>query len=181
MVFIDPFHNYTAAAMGGKWLAPRIGTDTALALAIAHVWITEESYDKDYVRDRTVGFESFKDYVLGKEDGQPKTPAWAAEQSGLEARTIVALAREWAGKRTVLSAGARGGEGGACRQAFATEWARMMVLLQAMQGLGKPGVSIWGTSMGAPVDSTVWFPGYGDLQGRMATSVAAANSRRKTR
>ena len=176
MVFIDPFHNYTAAAMGGKWLAPRIGTDTALALAIAHVWITEESYDKDYVRDRTVGFESFKDYVLGKEDGQPKTPAWAAEQSGLEARTIVALAREWAGKRTVLSAGARGGEGGACRQAFATEWARMMVLLQAMQGLGKPGVSIWGTSMGAPVDSTVWFPGYGDLQGRMATSVAAANS-----
>jgi len=173
MVFIDPFHNYTAAAMGGKWLAPRIGTDMALALAIAHVWITEGSYDKDYVRDRTVGFDSFRDYVLGKEDGQPKTPAWAADQSGIEARTIAALAREWAGKRTVLSAGARGGEGGACRQAFATEWARMMVLLQAMQGLGKPGVSIWGTSMGAPVDASIWFPGYGDLQGRMSTSTAA--------
>jgi len=35
MVFIDPFHNYTAAAMGGKWIAPRIGTDTAIAMAIA--------------------------------------------------------------------------------------------------------------------------------------------------
>ena len=173
MVFIDPFYNYTAAAMGGKWLAPRIGTDTALALAIAYVWITENSYDRDYVRDRTVGFDTFRDYVLGKEDGQPKTPAWAAQHSGVEARTITALAREWASKRTVLSSGARGGEGGACRQAFATEWARMMVLLQAMQGLGKPGVSIWGTSMGAPVDTSIWFPGYADLEGRMSTSSAA--------
>jgi len=173
MVFIDPFHNYTAAAMGGKWIAPRIGTDTAMAMAIAHVWITEGTYDKQYVKDRTVGFDEFRDYILGKQDGCPKTPAWAAEQSGIAARTIKALAREWASKRTVLSAGARGGEGGACRQAYGTEWARMMVLLQAMQGLGKPGISIWGTSMGAPVDASVWFPGYGDPEGRISTTRAA--------
>ena len=49
----------------------------------------------------------------------------------------------------------------------------MMVLLQGMQGLGKPGISIWGTSMGAPWNSNVWFPGYGDLDGRIATSKAA--------
>ncbi len=30
----------------------------------------------------------------------------------------------------------------------------MMVLLQAMQGLGAPGRSIWGTTMGAPSDTT---------------------------
>ena len=36
MVFIDPYYNSTAAAMGGKWLAPRPGTDTALAMAIAY-------------------------------------------------------------------------------------------------------------------------------------------------
>ena len=35
MVFIDPFHNYTNAVMGGKWIAPRPGTDTAMAMAIA--------------------------------------------------------------------------------------------------------------------------------------------------
>lgn len=175
MVFIDPFHNFTAAAMGGKWIAPRIGTDTAIAMAIAHVWITEQTYDKQYVADRTVGFGEFRDYILGKGDGCPKTPAWAAEQSGIAERTIRALAREWAAKRTVLSSGARGGEGGACRQAYATEWARMMVLLQAMQGLGKPGISIWGTSMGAPVDDGVWFPGYGDLEGRISTTRAAAS------
>ena len=173
MVFIDPFHNYTANAMGGKWIAPRPGTDAALALAIAHVWITEDSYDKDYVASRTVGFDPFKDYVLGASDGQPKTPAWAADQSGVPERTIVALAREWAGKRTVLAAGARGGEGGACRAAYATEWARLMVLLQAMQGLGKPGISIWSTSMGAPMDTDCWFPGYGDAEGRIAHSRVA--------
>ena len=173
MVFIDPFHNYTAAAMGGKWIAPRIGTDTAIAMAIAHVWISEGTYDKQYVKDRTAGFGEFSDYILGNSDGCPKSPAWAAEQSGIAARTITALAREWASKRTVLGSGARGGEGGACRQAFGTEWARMMVLLQAMQGLGKPGISIWGTSMGAPVDADVWFPGYGDMDGRISTTRAA--------
>jgi trimethylamine-N-oxide reductase (cytochrome c) len=173
MVFIDPFHNYTAAAMGGKWIAPRPGTDAALALAIAHVWIVEGTYDKQYVADRTVGFDEFKSYVLGTSDGEPKTPAWAARETGVAARTITALAKEWAGKRTVLAAGARGGEGGACRQAFGTEWARMMVLLQAMQGLGKPGVSIWGTAMGAPRDSSLWFPAYGDPDGRIAHSRVA--------
>jgi len=173
MIFIDPFHNATAAAMGGKWIAPRPGTDAAMALAIAHVWIIEGTYDKSYVSDRTLGFDTFVGYVLGRSDGEPKTPGWAARETGVPARTITALAHEWAKKRTVLAAGARGGEGGACRQAFGTEWARLMVLLQAMQGLGRPGRSIWGTSMGAPWNRTVWFPAYGDPDGRMAHSKVA--------
>ena len=72
MAFIDPFYNYTAAAMGGKWIAPRPGTDTAVAMAIAHVWISEGTYDKKYVADRTIGFEEFRDYVLGETDGAPR-------------------------------------------------------------------------------------------------------------
>jgi len=174
MVFIDPFHNYTAGVMEGKWIAPRMGTDTAMAMAIAYVWITEDTYDKEYVRERTIGFDEFKPYVLGESDGTPKTPEWAAEECDVPARVIRTLAREWAAKRTVLSSGARGGEGGACREAYGTEWARMMVLLQAMQGLGKPGRSIWGTTMGAPADSQTWFPGYADLAGRMSTSDVAS-------
>ncbi len=173
MIFIDPFHNYTAGVMEGKWLAPRIGTDAALAMAIAHVWITEDIYDKEYVENRTIGFDQFKKYVLGEEDGQAKTPEWAEQESGIKARVIRTLAREWAAKRTVLSGGARGGEGGACRQAYGTEWARMMVLLQAMQGLGKPGRTIWGTTMGAPSDTKSWFPAYADLEGRIATTTMA--------
>jgi molybdopterin guanine dinucleotide-containing S/N-oxide reductase-like protein len=169
-VFIDPFHNYTNAIMEGKWIAPRMGTDTAMAMAIAYVWITEDTYDKEYVADRTIGFDEFTPYVLGETDGVPKTPEWAAEECDVEARVIRTLAREWAAKRTILSGGARGGEGGACRTAYGTEWARMMVLLQAMQGLGKPGRSIWGAAMGAPADFKTWFPAYADPEGRIALS-----------
>jgi molybdopterin guanine dinucleotide-containing S/N-oxide reductase-like protein len=174
MVFIDPFYNYTNAVMGGKWIAPRQGTDTAIAMAIAHTWITEDTYNKDYVANRTIGFEKFKPYVMGETDGVPKTPEWAEAESGVDARVIRTLAREWAAKRTVLSGGSRGGEGGACRTAYGTEWARMMVLLQAMQGLGAPGRSIWGTTMGAPSDTTRWFPGYGEPEGRMSMSAKVA-------
>ncbi|NLO27244.1 MAG: molybdopterin-dependent oxidoreductase [Actinobacteria bacterium] len=175
MVFIDPFYNYTNAVMGGKWITPRMGTDAAMAMAIAFVWITEDTYNKEYVADRTIGFEEFKEYILGDIDGVPKTPEWAAEECDVEARVIRALAREWAAKRTILSGGSRGGEGGACREAYGTEWARMMVLLQAMQGLGAPGRSIWGTTMGAPNDTTVWVPAYGEPNGRISMSPKVAD------
>ena len=174
MVFIDPFYNYTNAAMDGTWLPIRTGTDTALAMAIAYVWITEGTYDRKYIEEKTVGFEQFKAYILGEVDDKfAKTPEWAEQETGIPARKIRSLAREWARKRTMVSCGARGGEGGACRTAYGTEWARMMVLLTAMQGLGKPGVNIWGTTMGAPADSTIWFPAYAEPNGQMGRSQVA--------
>ena len=173
-VFIDPFHNYTNASMDGTWLPVRPGTDTALAMAIAHVWITEDTYDHEYVAEKTVGFQDLADYILGKSDnGLAKTPEWAERETGIAARKIRALAREWAKKRTVLGCGSRGGEGSACRTAYGTEWARMMVALQAMQGLGKPGRSIWGTTMGAPADNDTWFPGYAEPRGQMGRAPIA--------
>ncbi len=173
-VFIDPFYNYTNAFMDGTWLAPRPGSDTALAMAIAYVWLTEGTYDKEYVAAKTVGFAEFRDYVLGAgDDGFAKTPEWAEKESGIPARKIRALAREWAARKTCLSSGCRGGEGSACRTAYGTEWARMMVLLQAMQGLGKPGISIWGTTMGAPADSETWFPAYAEPRGQMGKADVA--------
>ncbi len=159
-IFIDPFCNYTAVILGDKWIAPRPGTDAAMAEAIACVWLNEDTYDKDYVATRTVGFEEFKNHILGEDDGVPRTPEWAAEICDVPAYTIRSLAREWASQRVMLAAGTRGGESGICRQAYATEWARLMVLLQAMQGLGKPGVNIWGTAMGPPYNASLEFPGY---------------------
>jgi molybdopterin guanine dinucleotide-containing S/N-oxide reductase-like protein len=159
-IHIDPFCNYTAVVKADKWIAPRPGTDAAMAEAIAYVWLNNDTYDKQYISTRTLGFEDFKKHILGQEDGIARTPKWAENICGVPARVITALAKEWAFKRTVLSAGARGGESGTCRQAYATEWARLMVYLQAMQGWGKPGVSIWGTTMGAPYNPVPEFPGY---------------------
>jgi len=177
MVHIDPFYNHTAALLGGKWLAPRPATGNALALAIAHVWITEDLYDKDYVTQRTVEFERWKDYILGKEDGIPKTPEWQEQEAGIPAKDVRALAREWGTKRTYLAAGGITGFGSACRCATGNEWARSMVCLMAMQGLGKPGVNMGGLQQGTPVDTSFFFPGYaeGGLSGDIAGTALAVN------
>jgi len=171
MVHIDPFYNHTAALMGGKWLAPRPATGNALALAIAYVWITEALYDRQYVASRTVGFDKWKDYILGKEDGIPKTPEWQENESNIAAKDVRALAREWGSKKTYLAAGGLQGFGSACRCATGNEWARSMVCLMAMQGLGKPGINMGCLQQGTPVDTKFFFPGYaegglsGDIQG----------------
>ena len=76
-IYVCPDLNYGAAVHAYKWIPILPNTDAAMRLAIAYVWITEETYDKDYVATHTYGFEKFVDYVLGKEDGIPKTPKWA--------------------------------------------------------------------------------------------------------
>ena len=97
-VHIDPFHNHTAQFLGGKWIAPRPGTDSAMVLAIAHVWMTEGLYDEQYVAERTEGFEKWKAYILGEEDGVARTPEWQEAETGVPARDLRALARAWGTK-----------------------------------------------------------------------------------
>ena len=174
MYFIDPYHSPTAQLFADKWLAPRPGTDVALGLAIAHTWLAEGTYDKEYVADRTHGFAEWQDYVLGRSDNVPKTPEWAELESGVPARQIRALAREWGRKTTMLAAGGMGGWGGACRASSGNEWARMMIALAAMQGLGKPGSNIWSTTSGVPFDPDFFFPGYaeGGISGDTAGTAA---------
>jgi len=162
VVHIDPYFNHTAAWMGGKWFAPRPGTDSAMVLAIAYVWVTEDLYDKQYVAARTVGFDKWKAYVLGEEDGVAKTPEWQEHETGVPARELRALARDWGSKRTYLSPGGVVGFGGACRTSTGTDWARGMVCLMAMQGLGKPGVNMGCLQQGTPVDTHFYFPGYAE-------------------
>lgn len=162
MVHIDPYYNPTAALLGGKWITPRPDTGNAMALAIAWVWITEDLYDKDYVAKRTHGFEKWRDYVLGDTDGVPKTPEWQEAETGVPAKDVRALARAWGRKKTYLSPGGIVGFGGACRCATGIEWARSMVCLMAMQGLGKPGVNMGCLQQGTPVDTSFYFPGYAE-------------------
>jgi anaerobic selenocysteine-containing dehydrogenase len=136
-VYICPDLNYGAAVHADKWIPVLPGTDAALRLAIAYIWITEGTYDKDYVATHTYGFNKFEEYVLGKEDGIPKTPEWAAGKCGVPEWTIKALARYWASKVASIAHG-NGGPG--IRGPFSSENGRLEVLQLAMQGLGKPGV-----------------------------------------
>lgn len=176
MVHIDPYLNETAAWLGGKWFAPRVATDAALAHAIAYVWATEGLYDENYVRDRTTGYDKYEAYLVGEDDGIPKSPEWAAVETGVAAKEIRALAREWGTKKTYLAAGSMGTTlGGACRSATGAQWARAMVCLNAMQGLGKPGINFGSLQFGAPIDYNFYFPGYaeGGFSGELAQSGSA--------
>ncbi|MBN2041626.1 MAG: molybdopterin-dependent oxidoreductase [Spirochaetes bacterium] len=136
-VYICPDLNYGAAVHADKWIPVLPNTDAALHLAIAYLWITESTYDKEYIASHSYGFEKFEDYVLGKEDGIPKTPAWASEKCGVQEWTIKALARDWAKKVTSLI---HGNGGPAIRGPYSSEPARLEAMLLGMQGLGRPGV-----------------------------------------
>ncbi len=92
-ISIAPDLNYYAGVHADKWIPILPNTDAALHLAVAYTWIAEGTYDKDYVATHVVGFEPFRAYVMGEEDGVPKTPAWAAEKTGVSEWTIKALAR----------------------------------------------------------------------------------------
>ena len=140
MVHIDPFLNHTAAHLGGKWISPRPGTDSALAQALCYVWITEGLYDKEFIEKRTTGFDDWKAYILGETDGTAKTPEWQEAETRVPAREVRALARKWGSKKTYLGAGGWGcGLGGAGRGPMGIQWARMMTILGAMQGFGRGG------------------------------------------
>ena len=163
VVHIDPHYNSSAQFLPGKWICPKPTTSPALAMAIAYVWIKEGLYDKEYVATHTVGFDAWKAYVMGERDGVPKTPEWQEKETGVPAKDVRALAREWGTKRTYLGCGGWGnGHGGACRNQTGIQWARTMVCLIAMQGLGKPGINMGNLQWGAPVDLNFYFPGYAD-------------------
>jgi len=136
-VYICPDLNYGAAVHADKWIPVLPNTDVALQLAIAYTWMIEGTYDKDYVATHTVGFDKFEDYVLGKEDGIPKTPEWASPKCGVPEWTIKALAREFATRTTSI---AHYFGGSYIRGPYSHEPARLESILLGMQGLGKPGV-----------------------------------------
>ncbi len=179
LVHIDPHLNHTAAHLGGKWIAPKPGTDPALAQALCHVWITEGLYDREFVEKRTTGFDQWKAYILGESDGVAKTPEWQEKETGIPARDVRALAREWGTKKTYLGAGSWGcGVGGAGRGPMGVQWARMMTILGAMQGMGRPGSNFGNLQFGAPLDFSFYFPGYaeGSFSGDLNSSANPINN-----
>jgi trimethylamine-N-oxide reductase (cytochrome c) len=136
-IAIGPDLNVGAANYADKWIPVIPSTDNALMLAIAYTWIKEDKYQKQYVDSHTVGFDKWKAYVMGDEDGVPKTPKWAAPLCGIPEYTIKALAREWAAKATSIVYGRCGG--GIGRSYYGHNSQRIQLYLLAMQGWGGPG------------------------------------------
>jgi len=89
LVVIDPYRTRTAKL--ADWYLPiNPGTDTALALGLMHVIISENLYDADYVSRYTVGFEDLQ----ARAEQYP--PEKVAYWTGISAADIRKLAREYA-------------------------------------------------------------------------------------
>ncbi len=130
IVSVDPRFTDTAAVLADRWIPIRPGTDAAMLIAMAYVITTEGLHDVDFIEKHTVGFERYRDYLLGVEDGVPKTPEWAEAITTVPAKTITELARQYATiKPAALFAG-----WGAARAALGEQYSRAANVLTAITG-----------------------------------------------
>ena len=97
IIVVDPKRT-PAAQMADLWLAPRIGTDAALAMAMTHVLISEGLYDQAFTARWCHGFDELAKRAAGF------APAVAEGYTGVPAEQIVAAARMYAdGPSTFVS------------------------------------------------------------------------------
>ncbi|MBI4303991.1 MAG: molybdopterin-dependent oxidoreductase [Chloroflexi bacterium] len=145
IIAVDPRYTDSAATFADEWIPLYPCTDAALLIAMAYVIITENRQDQAFLDKYTIGFDRFKDYVLGIEDGIPKTPAWAEAITGAKAATIERLAREYATTRpAALIGGIAPG-----RTAYGEQYHRAAIILSAMTGnIGVSGGSSAARSWG---------------------------------
>jgi biotin/methionine sulfoxide reductase len=134
-VNISPVRDNLETGGPVEWLPVRPNTDTAVMLGLAHAVLHDPRFDRSFVDRYTVGYERFEAYLLGATDGTAKSPAWAAEISGVPAARIESLAGELLANRTMLNVAWALQRAAHGEQPF---W--MLVTLAAMVGqIGLPG------------------------------------------
>ncbi len=116
-----------------RWLPIRPGSDGALALAMIHVILKEELYDRDFVSRWCEGFDALALHV------QKYSPVWAETVTDLPARAIEELARLYA---TTKRACIRFSE--APQKKDLRCFAVTVPILMAITGhLDRPGGNVW--------------------------------------
>ncbi|HNS50849.1 MAG TPA: molybdopterin-dependent oxidoreductase [Anaerolineae bacterium] len=92
VIVLDPRRSATAAKLGTRWIPLRPGTDSALMMGVLYVLLREGLVDRPFVEARSRGFEALELHILGRDDGVPKTPAWAEAICGTPEPVIRELA-----------------------------------------------------------------------------------------
>ncbi|MBI1746960.1 MAG: molybdopterin-dependent oxidoreductase [Acidobacteria bacterium] len=119
------------AANADEWIPVKPGNEGDVALAIAHIMISENLYDKDFVALHTTGFEVFKEKLTTE-----YTPENVSVRSGVPVSRLYALARRFATHRPSL---AWGGDAAAAH----TNGVTAMMAVNALNALngsyGRPG------------------------------------------
>ena len=102
---ISPIRSDLPASVNARWIPIRPCTDTALILALCHTLLDEGLHDRAFLERYCVGFERFRDYLLGTADGHAKSATWAEALTTVPANTIRELARLIARSRTFMPMG----------------------------------------------------------------------------
>lgn len=132
---ISPIRDDSPASLNARWIPIRPGTDVALMLGIAHALIEGGLVDQGFLDTHTTGYERLRDYILGSDGGEARSPGWACAVTGVPEATIRDLAREMAGHRTMLT-----GTWSLQRADHGEQPYWMMIALAAMLGqVGLPG------------------------------------------
>ncbi|MGN6463732.1 MAG: molybdopterin-dependent oxidoreductase [Pseudolabrys sp.] len=134
-VVISPLKLDAPEFLEADWIPIRPNTDTAMMLAMAHTLVSEGRHDEAFLAQYCVGFDRFRAYLLGAEDGVVKDADWATRITGVPAETIRALARDAADTTSMVTVAwslqrAHHGE-----QPY---WASI-TLAAMLGGIGKPG------------------------------------------
>ncbi|WP_050928295.1 molybdopterin-containing oxidoreductase family protein [Aestuariivita boseongensis] len=122
------------SALAHEVILLRPGSDTALALAMMQVIVTEGLQDDAFIAAYTVGFDALRSHL------QDKTPDWAAVRTGVAAERIADLARRYATTAPAMIV-----IGGSSLHKGDNTWmaARAISCLPGLTGnFGKPGAGI---------------------------------------
>jgi len=90
LIVVDP-RRIKITRYADIWLRQNLGTDVAWINGMMHVIIQENLYAKEYVENRTVGFEEVRQLV------EKFTPEFVEEITGIPGRELVEAARLYAG------------------------------------------------------------------------------------
>ena len=93
VIIIDPRYTNAGEVLADQWIPIKPGTDSACYCALAYVLFQEDTWNKAFVEQYVEphGFQTWRDLVLGEQDGIPKTPEWAEKHCGIPAETLWAL------------------------------------------------------------------------------------------
>ncbi|MFC1823166.1 molybdopterin-dependent oxidoreductase [Thermodesulfobacteriota bacterium] len=155
IISVDPVFNDTAATVADQWIPIRPGTDAAMLCAMAYFMVKNNLHNQKFLDTYAVGFDQYKQYIMGEEDGIAKTPAWAEGITGVPSEVIENLAREFA---TIKPAALMDGMGPA-RNAMGEQTIRCTMTLIAMTGnIGIKGGHAGGGLHGIPVGHIFRMP-----------------------
>ena len=135
VICIDPVRTETAKFLKADLIQPRPNTDVAMMLAMASHLIAVNKVNYEFLDTYTTGFDKFKAYLEGKEDGVKKDSKWASKICGVDEKTIKNLAETMFDNPTMIMSG-----WGMQRAHHGEQPHWMLVTLAAMLGqIGTPG------------------------------------------